>query len=262
MGLAAGSQAVCVFINDRVYNTIVEKLVSLDVRLIAPRAAWQHRRIRRPACICPVPLYRLAPTENSNQFAQTRMKTSIIIAFWVLTSFLNNSYTFGTERAKTAPRSPATQPFTYANVVSSFKQAHLRATEVQPRCTIFFEGEWKNANIYNYCVIMVENSDQDIQVTFYLTDAHEMNWITEFLDAPFFARDETQKLFGLINSNHDVRGQKWDAFASIFIIGSRSTPKSLCSALRRYESLDTALRGDYAARGNVRHRLPVDRSEL
>jgi hypothetical protein len=84
--------------------------------------------------------------------------------------------------------------------------------EVQKRCTIFFEGEWKNANIYSYCLIIAENSDEDIQVTFYLTDAHEMNWVTEFLDAPFFARGETEKLFGLINSGRDVRSQKIGRF--------------------------------------------------
>src|SRR5437773_1337772 len=100
----------------------------------------------------------------------------------------------------------------FENVVSFFKQAHLRPTEVQKRCTIFFEGEWKNANIYSYCVILVENSDEDIQVTFYLTDAHEMNWVSEFLDAPFLAQVETEKLFGLINSGHDVRGEKIGRF--------------------------------------------------
>jgi hypothetical protein len=97
-------------------------------------------------------------------------------------------------------------------VVSFFRQAHLRPTEVQKRCLIFFEGEWKNPDIYSYCVILVENSDEDIQVTFYLTDAHEMNWVTEFLDAPFFAQVETEKLFGLINSGHDVRGEKIGRF--------------------------------------------------
>jgi hypothetical protein len=103
--------------------------------------------------------------------------------------------------------SPASTPLTYANVVSFFKAAKFRATEVQPRCTIFFEGEWKNNNVYDYCVIMVENSDQDIQVTFYLTDAHEMNWVTEFVDSQFFNRSETEKLFTLMNSDKDVRGQ-------------------------------------------------------
>jgi hypothetical protein len=113
-----------------------------------------------------------------------------------------------------APSAPATKvattattPLTFANAVSFFKAAKFRATEVQPRCVIFFEGEWKNANVYNYCVIMVENSDEDVQVTFYLTDAHEMNWVTEFLDSQFFNRSETEKLFTLMNAGKDVRGQ-------------------------------------------------------
>jgi len=44
------------------------------------------------------------------------------------------------------------KPLTFQNVVSFFKQAHLRPTEVQKRCTIFFEGEWKSADVYSYCV--------------------------------------------------------------------------------------------------------------
>jgi hypothetical protein len=101
----------------------------------------------------------------------------------------------------------ATTALNYANAVSFFKEAKFRATEVQPRCTIFFEGEWKSANVYNYGVIIVENSDEDIQVTFYLTDAHEMNWVTELLDSQFFNRSETEQLFRFMNSNRAVRGE-------------------------------------------------------
>ena len=107
---------------------------------------------------------------------------------------------------------PGVQPFSYANVVAHLKASSLRATEVQKRCTIFFEGEWKNANIYNYGLIVVENSDEDVQVTFYLTDAHEMNWFTEFADAPYFARSETEKLFELINSGREKRGERIGRF--------------------------------------------------
>ena len=110
-----------------------------------------------------------------------------------------------------APRAlaanPASTPLTFANAVSFFKAAKFRATEVQPRCAIFFEGEWKSANVYNYSVIMVENSDEDIQVTFYLTDANEMNWVTEFLDSKFFSRTETEKLFQLMNARGDARAK-------------------------------------------------------
>jgi hypothetical protein len=115
-----------------------------------------------------------------------------------------------TSRAKLARTN--VQPLTYANVVSHFKAARLRTTEVQKRCTVFFEGEWKSPNVYSYSLIIVENSDEDIQVTFYLTDAHEMNWVTEFVDAPFFAPDETNKLFDVMHSGHEVRGRKIGRF--------------------------------------------------
>src|SRR5262245_59448115 len=118
-----------------------------------------------------------------------------------------NSSAVESAQAKQKAQTGGVQSFTYGNVVAHFKAAGLRTTEVQKRCTIFFEGKWKNANTYDYCVIMVENSDEDVQVTFYLTDAHEMNWITEFFDAPFFAQSETQKLFGLMNSGRDIRGE-------------------------------------------------------
>ena len=139
------------------------------------------------------------------------MKTSITTAVAVLT-FCLNTPTFAAGPKKNAARSAPKQPLTYANVVALFKSAQLRPTEVQKRCTIFFEGEWKSASIYDYCVIMVENADEDIQITFYLTDAHEMNWVTEFLDGPFFTRDETEKLFGLVNSDQEVRRKKVGRF--------------------------------------------------
>ena len=129
--------------------------------------------------------------------------------------FASTAFAAPPPKAKQKSESPSVQPLTYASVVSYFKEAHLRTTEVQKRGTIFFEGEWKNASTYNYGLIIVENSDEDVQVTFYLTDAHEMNWVTEFLDAPFFARAETQELFGLINSGREVRGKKLGRFSRV-----------------------------------------------
>jgi|SRR6516162_3068173 hypothetical protein len=135
------------------------------------------------------------------------LKTITLVSLWLL---IGNLVGLGAPAAKGT--TGGTTPLTYANAVSFFKAAKFRATEVQPRCTIFFEGEWKNSNVYDYCVVTVENSDQDIQVTFHLTDAHEMNWVTEFLDSAFFSRNETEQLFRLMNSNRDVRGQNLGRF--------------------------------------------------
>jgi hypothetical protein len=138
------------------------------------------------------------------------MKSINIVAFVWLCVLTASFVTPGAPARKSG--NSATTPLTFANAVAFFKAAKFRATEVQPRCAIFFEGEWKNSNVYNYCVIMVENSDEDIQVTFYLTDAHEMNWVTEFLDSQFFNRNETEKLFQLMNARSDVRGQNVGRF--------------------------------------------------
>lgn len=119
------------------------------------------------------------------------------------------------ESPKRKSAATAVKPLTYANVVSFFKEAKLHPTEVQKRCTIFFEGEWKNPDTYNYCLIVVENSDEDVQVTFYLTDAHEMNWLTEFIDSPFFTQTETQSLFDLMNSGHDTKRQQIGRFRRV-----------------------------------------------
>lgn len=130
---------------------------------------------------------------------------SINVAFICLSLITGTFVASGALAAKSTTSD--TTPLTFGNAVAFFKAAKFRATEVQPRCVIFFEGEWKNPNVYDYCVIMVEKSDQDIQITFHLTDAHEMNWVTEFLDSQFFSRSETEKLFSLMNAGKDVRGQ-------------------------------------------------------
>lgn len=131
------------------------------------------------------------------------MNYKAIILLTAVVAFAGSA--IAAEPVRRKPENTITKPLTYANVVSFFKEARLRPTEVQKRCTVFFEGEWKGENSYNYCLVIVENSDEDVQVTFYLTDAHEMIWVTEFVDAPFFTPSETQKLFGLINSGHDAR---------------------------------------------------------
>jgi hypothetical protein len=151
----------------------------------------------------------------SHQFNQnTNMKQRITISLAAI-ALVGTAFAILPVKSKPPTEPLTTQPLTYANVVSHFKAAHLRTTEVQTRCTIFFEGEWKNRDVYNYGLIIVENSDEDVQVTFYLTDAHEMNWLTEFIDAPYFTHSETQALFDLMNSGHDAKGQQIGRFRRV-----------------------------------------------
>ena len=112
-----------------------------------------------------------------------------------------------------APAAEALHPLTFANVRAYFSDSlGFRPTEVQKRCVVFYEGEWVNAKIYNYCVIIIENSDEDLQVTFYITDDQEMNWVHEFLQTSFFTQTETENLYRLLNREKHARAERVGRF--------------------------------------------------
>ena len=129
-------------------------------------------------------------------------------------------------------------PLTFANVRHFFADTmQIRPTEVQKRCLIFYEGEWANANIYNYCVIIVENSDEDLQLTFYITDDREMNWVSEFFESSFFTRNESENLYRLLHRGKHARGEKVGRFrvdlshwvprhAEIIVVSFTSLPRA------------------------------------
>ena len=105
------------------------------------------------------------------------------------------------------------RPLTFANVRAYFSDTlKFRPTEVQKRCVIFYEGEWVSPQVYNYCVIILENSDDDLQITFYITDDQEMNWVNEFLDSPFFTPNETENLYRLLHREKHARGERVGRF--------------------------------------------------
>src|SRR5438067_186714 len=89
---------------------------------------------------------------------RTNLKTWAII---ILSAFVCSAN--AAEAPKRKLDTASNKALTYANVVSFFKEARLHPVTVQKRCTVFFEGEFKNANVYNYCLIIVENSDEDVQ---------------------------------------------------------------------------------------------------
>ena len=135
----------------------------------------------------------------------------MITKYWmiVLVAIVFAVSAVAAEPAKRKPDAASVKPLTFENVRKFFSDTlHVRPKEVQKRCALFYEGEWKDANTYNYCVIIVENSDEDLQVTFYITDDREMNWVNEFIEGPFFERSESENLFGLMQNKQPVRARK------------------------------------------------------
>lgn len=97
-------------------------------------------------------------------------------------------------------RRSGSRPLTFANSVAFFREALGRSPmKTDARLAIFAEGEWKNPNVYNHSIILLENADEDLQITFVMTGDEGMNWVNEFFDSQFFERSETEALFALLN---------------------------------------------------------------
>ncbi|MEO5719124.1 MAG: hypothetical protein ABIR29_11190, partial [Chthoniobacterales bacterium] len=58
--------------------------------------------------------------------------------------------------------------------------------------------------------ILIENADEDLEITFMMSGDEGMNWVNEFFDSPFFERSETESLFQLLNNGHGTRRAKVD----------------------------------------------------
>ena len=100
----------------------------------------------------------------------------------------------------TTAKSTSTEQLNYQNVVSFFRESlKERPLKVHQRCAVFFEGEYTSSNIYSHSVIIIENSDEDLEITFYISDDRGMFWISEFIDSAFFNSRETQSLFQLLH---------------------------------------------------------------
>ena len=99
-----------------------------------------------------------------------------------------------------------TKRLSYENAIKFFKETlKERPLKVHHRCAVFFEGEYTSSNIYSHSVIILENSDEDLEITFYISDDRGMFWISEFIESGFFNRRETESLFALLHGTGDNR---------------------------------------------------------
>ena len=116
--------------------------------------------------------------------------------------------------AKPSPKHIQRRPLTFANTVAFFHEALGRAPlKSDARTAVFYESEWKNRDTYNQSLILIENADEDIEITFIMSGDEGMNWVNEFFDSAFFERAETESLFQLLNSVKGTRKANLGHFA-------------------------------------------------
>ncbi|HEX7517414.1 MAG TPA: hypothetical protein VF345_09030 [Chthoniobacterales bacterium] len=111
----------------------------------------------------------------------------------------------GSGSVHAAEKRPQSLPLNFNNSVAFFKETlGKQPPEVHKRCVVFYEGEWATRTRYRHSVITVEESDEDLAITFCITDDRGADWINRFVRGPFFTVAETNELSGML-AHHDHR---------------------------------------------------------
>ena len=105
----------------------------------------------------------------------------------------------GSGSVQAAEKRPQSLPLNFYNAVAFFKEMlGKQPPEVHKRCVVFYEGEWATRTRYRHSVITVEESDEDLAITFCTTDDRGADWINRFIRGPFFTPAETNELSGML----------------------------------------------------------------
>jgi hypothetical protein len=115
----------------------------------------------------------------------------------------------GSGNVLAAEKRPQSLPLNFYNAVAFFKETlGKQPPEVHKRCVVFYEGEWATRTRYRHSVITVEESDEDLAITFCITDDRGGDWINRFVRGPFFTLAETNELSGMLaHQDHRQSGR-------------------------------------------------------
>jgi hypothetical protein len=136
--------------------------------------------------------------QKQNQVNQKTMRASELRTFG--TAFVCAlALSSGSGSVHGAEKRPQSLPLNFNNSVAFFKETlGKQPPEVHKRCVVFFEGEWATRTRYRHSVITVEESDEDLAITFCITDDRGADWIHRFVRGPFFTPAETNELSGML----------------------------------------------------------------
>lgn len=119
-------------------------------------------------------------------------------------AFISALAFFSCGNVTAAEKRPPSLSLNFNNVVAFLKETlGKRPPEVHKGLVVFYEGEWATRTRYRHSVITVEESEEDLAVTFCITDDRGADWINRFLHGPFFTSAEADELSGMLNrQNH------------------------------------------------------------
>ena len=90
-------------------------------------------------------------------------------------------------------------PLEFDPVVALFKKmTKVLPARMHGRCVVFSLGEAYRANDHVESIIVVTEDPPRLAVSFLISGDYGMNFVSEFFEAPFFTRDESEKFYALL----------------------------------------------------------------
>lgn len=115
-------------------------------------------------------------------------------------------------------------PLEFKTVVELFtKMTEVRPTKLHGRCVVFALGEAYKANDHVESIIVVTEDPPRLAVSFMVSGGYGMNFVSEFFEAPYFERSESEECYRLL---HGPQGHSSARFARSSLDFSRvETPE-------------------------------------
>lgn len=118
--------------------------------------------------------------------------------------------------AKPAAAEPAT-PISFKQVVEIFtRMTEVRPTRVHERCVVFSLGQAYKRNDHVESIIVVTEDPPRLGVSFLISGGYGMNFVSEFFEAPFFARNESEEFYRLLNAPQGHSGARFSRYSVDF----------------------------------------------
>lgn len=118
--------------------------------------------------------------------------------------------------APIGPIEPAA-PLEYSKVIQLFtRMTGVKPTPLHPLCAVFSLGELFRRSDHVESVIVVTEDAPNFAVSFLISGNHGMNFVSEFFEAPFFTRAESEEFYRILYGPPGTTTEKFTHFTLTF----------------------------------------------
>lgn len=114
-------------------------------------------------------------------------------------------------------RAEKVEPLRFQPVVELFsRMTEIRPKKVHERCVVFALGQAYKANDHVESIIIVTEDPPHLAVSFLVSGGYGMNFVSEFFEAPYFKRHESEEFHRLLYGPQGHSSARFDRYSVDF----------------------------------------------